>query len=111
MPLPDGDSREGRFRNNSQAAGCLHSTMMPSALKTEQSGNQCVHVIDSVVEGQRRSYRGFKTESTVRGLRAMMAGANRNAFLIERLTNVLRAPLVENKGKDTCLLLGGSDQP
>jgi len=82
-----------------------------AALKTEQSGNQCVYIIDSIVEGQRGSHRGFKTESAVRGLRAMMAGANRNSLLIERLPNVLRAPLVENKGKDACLLLGGPDQP
>ena len=104
-------AKRGRFRNNGQAAGCLHSTMMPSALKAEQSRHQCIHVIDSVVEGQRGSNRAFKSVSATGRLGAMMAGANRTSFLIERLPDVLRAPLVENKGKDACLLLGGPDQP
>jgi len=95
LPLPDGDScEEGSVQK--QWSGCRLPTLHDDAvrLKAEQSRQQCIHVIDSVVEGQRGLNRAFKSGSAMRQLGAMMAGAGatRESGAAIRRTRVCSRP-------------------
>ena len=81
-----------------------------AGLNAEQCGDQGVDVFAGVVERQRWADRGLEAEPAQDGLGAVVPGADRDSFLVERLADVLGAETVEDEGEDTRLLARGADQ-
>ena len=62
--------------------------------------DQRVDILVRVVERERRPHRRLEPEAAQDRLRAVVAGAHRDAFPVERLADVLGAAAVEHEGDD-----------
>jgi hypothetical protein len=51
--------------------------------QADQYGDHAVHLFAGVIEGERGPHGGFHAETAQDGLRAMMTGTHRDAFLVE----------------------------
>ena len=79
------------------------------ALDPAQGGRQRVDIGVGVVERKGRAHRAFESEPPQDRLRAVMARAHRDAFLIERRAYPFTLLAVQNEGDDAGLLGGRSD--
>src|SRR5256885_5993314 len=80
-----------------------------AGLEAHQRVAEGVDVLDRVVRRERRTDRGFEAETPEDGLRAVMARADGDAFLIERAADVFRSLAVEDEREHARLLRRGAD--
>jgi hypothetical protein len=79
-------------------------------LDAKQRGDQRIYVLARVVKSERRANRAFDTHTSQDRLCAMMAGANRDAFLAQGCAHLFGANIVENERQNSRLLARRTDQ-
>lgn len=76
-------------------------------MDTEQGGGQGIDIGTGVIGSERSANGAFETEAAMDRLGAMMAGADGDAFAIEKVAEFLGADTVEDEGEHAGLLRFG----
>ena len=75
-----------------------------------QGGHELVHVVRAVIDRQRSARGGADAQRVHQRHGAVMAAADRHAFLVEDAGQVLRMRAVHHEGQDAAFASGRADE-